>query len=280
MALGLKPPLNPLQGGFTGGPEMQQVVPQQTPAAAAPFVWGEAGSRLSPDQIARQRQLAQQQMGIDMSPVGHWSQGAARVAQNIMGALDSRNLDRAEEQNSAAVQEIIAQLTTGNNPDAVTRALTMQGVPDNVRGYAELMYKQQNPAPTAPTEMQRNYDWLAQAMGPEKANQYLQGRIDPEIVAPTPGGTFIGPRSQLGMAFGAAPQNGPPPPAEAPSGVPGNFADASGAQRLLQAMGPRGFLNWQQKNRVPVRVNTPEELAALPSGTLVQSADGRTRTKP
>nr|MEC6999764.1 hypothetical protein [Brucella abortus] len=50
--------------------------------SAQPFVWeGGDGSKKTPEQLDRERRLAQAMIdrGIDFSPVGHWTQGAARM---------------------------------------------------------------------------------------------------------------------------------------------------------------------------------------------------------
>ncbi|PSC02699.1 hypothetical protein SLNSH_22830 [Alsobacter soli] len=58
---------------------------------------------LTPENIKRQRELALKQMqaGADYSPVQSWTQGAARVAQALTGALMARDLDQKEAQGLA-----------------------------------------------------------------------------------------------------------------------------------------------------------------------------------
>ena len=71
-------------------------------------------------------------------------------------------------------------------------------------------------------------------------------------------------------------------PPQAPPASPdgrNTFAEAAQAGQLIQSMGAPGFLRWQQQNQVPVLVRTPEDMAALPVGTMVLSADGRTGVK-
>jgi hypothetical protein len=64
----------------------------------APFVWGSGGRKLTPDQIAKQREIAEAMIAQsgDTSPVGHWTQGAARVAQALAGVVKERRADSAE----------------------------------------------------------------------------------------------------------------------------------------------------------------------------------------
>lgn len=79
------------------------------------FVWGRGGRKLSPEEIAKQREIADALMrtGQDYSPVGHWAQGAARVAQGIMGALDARDLDKTAKDNEAWDSGNLAKLLAG-----------------------------------------------------------------------------------------------------------------------------------------------------------------------
>jgi hypothetical protein len=61
-------------------------------AAEQAFFWGRGGRKLTQDQIDQEKKVAEALMkqGMDYSPVGHWSQGLARVAQGVMGAIDDR----------------------------------------------------------------------------------------------------------------------------------------------------------------------------------------------
>ncbi|MBZ9603998.1 hypothetical protein [Phyllobacterium chamaecytisi] len=67
------------------------------------FVWGPGGIALTPEQVALQRELLarQQAKGADFSPVGHWTQGAARVADALAGVIKERRLDKADASNQA-----------------------------------------------------------------------------------------------------------------------------------------------------------------------------------
>lgn len=63
-----------------------------------PFLWGAGGAMKTPEQIAREREIAAALMqgGSDYSPVDSWVQGAARAAQAGAGALKGRWADEAE----------------------------------------------------------------------------------------------------------------------------------------------------------------------------------------
>lgn len=74
-----------------------------------PFVWGSGGERLSAGSIAAKRRIAEALMaqGGDYSPVRSWTQGLARVATSLNGALQSREADRAEAANEARTQALL-----------------------------------------------------------------------------------------------------------------------------------------------------------------------------
>jgi hypothetical protein len=84
--------------------------------AQEPFVWGQGGQRMTPAEIDAQRAAASQKMKADFSPVGHWTQGLARVANNINGALEMRQADKAARANADAGAQIAYALA---NPPAV-----------------------------------------------------------------------------------------------------------------------------------------------------------------
>lgn len=62
------------------------------------FIWGAGGAKKTPEQVAREREIAAALMqgGMDYSPVDHWLQGAARAAQGGVGALKDRWANEAE----------------------------------------------------------------------------------------------------------------------------------------------------------------------------------------
>lgn len=79
------------------------------------FVWGAGGARKTPEEIAREREIAAALLGqgVDTSPVGHWTQGAARVVNALGGVMKERRANKAAGQNAEESQSRIAKLLGG-----------------------------------------------------------------------------------------------------------------------------------------------------------------------
>ncbi|MCO5157576.1 MAG: hypothetical protein M9945_12650 [Aquamicrobium sp.] len=75
---------------------------QSSRSPMSPFIWGAGGAALTPEQIAQRRQIedALLAQGVDTSPVGHWTQGMARVANALAGSVRRGRLDKAETANN------------------------------------------------------------------------------------------------------------------------------------------------------------------------------------
>lgn len=84
----------------------------------AGFIWGDGGAQLTPEAIAAQRRVAQAMMqrGADYSPVQSWTQGAARLAEGLVGGWESGRADVAERQNATAERELLASLISPGAP--------------------------------------------------------------------------------------------------------------------------------------------------------------------
>lgn len=97
------------------------------------FLWGEGGRALTPEQVARERELAtlKAQRSVDTSPVGHWSAGAARMVDALGGVLGERRARKAEEEGMASADSVIAALLSpGASSFAPAAPLDAGGIPD------------------------------------------------------------------------------------------------------------------------------------------------------
>lgn len=73
-----------------------------------PFQW-KNGKAMTPEEVDRARQLADAALGRagDTSPVGHWTQGAARVIDTLGGVLKDKRASKAEKAGLAGADEYI-----------------------------------------------------------------------------------------------------------------------------------------------------------------------------
>ena len=88
------------------------------------FTWGAGGTKKTPEQVAREREIAETILmrAGNTSPVGHWTQGAARVVDALGGVLKERRAAAGEadiaSRNKALVSPILAALTGGSTATA------------------------------------------------------------------------------------------------------------------------------------------------------------------
>ena len=77
------------------------------------FIWGKGGEKMTPEQVERNRIVAEALMAkaSDTSPVGHWTAAATRALQGWLAGRDSFRADRAEEEGLASADAAIAALT-------------------------------------------------------------------------------------------------------------------------------------------------------------------------
>lgn len=108
-------------------------------ALSKAFVWGDGGAALTPEELAQARLMEARALakGIDTSPVGHWSQGAARVADAIAGAFRRGALDKAGAANEAYDADLLSSISGAAFPSSVaeggsTFAPDATGVPSGV----------------------------------------------------------------------------------------------------------------------------------------------------
>ena len=101
----------------------------------AAFTWGAGGQRMTPEDIAAQRRRAAGMMQSDYSPVGHWTQGLARVANNMVGGLQMREADRAAQSNATDGARM-AQALAAQAPYNSDSAASLGGGLFGLRGKA------------------------------------------------------------------------------------------------------------------------------------------------
>lgn len=85
--------------------------------ASAPFFWGSGGSKDSP---SSRRKLADALLksGMDFSPVQHWTQGLARMAQALVGGYESGQIGKEEKASNEAIANALAGTLGGSSAPA------------------------------------------------------------------------------------------------------------------------------------------------------------------
>lgn len=85
--------------------------------AQTPFLWSGDGQKLSPKEVERRRALSAlaAQRGSDTSPVGHWSQGLARLVDAFGGYRGNVLANKAEKEGRAGAKSVIDALLGGGN---------------------------------------------------------------------------------------------------------------------------------------------------------------------
>jgi hypothetical protein len=118
------------------------------PAAAAPFQWGAGGQMLTPEEIAMKRKMAMALMQGDYSPIASPWQGLARVANNLVGALDERDANRASQAAQANAAQAVQSFTGGGSGSgaAAAAAATNPYLPADVKALALKEWERQNPS--------------------------------------------------------------------------------------------------------------------------------------
>lgn len=216
-------------------PLPQYQMPQQPPQS---FVWGEAGARLSPEQVLARQEMARNQMTADFSPVGSIWEGLGRVVNNVTGALESRKLDKAAAANQAESGALM-QALLGGGQDAVTQALVNPNVSPEVRKFAQAQWERANPKPRQPFEFEQMLSAAGFVPGSPEYQAQVQNMIaakgDPFVTATLPSGDFFaGRQSAFGQYLkGGDPASGVTPgtPSAPPATLPPDFDFGNGGQK-------------------------------------------------
>lgn len=233
-------------GGFPQG-QMQTV--------AEPFVYGAGGRRLTPQDIAREREIAAAMMQTDYSPIASPWQGLARVSENVLGGLRQRSANKAQDVNRTEDDARIAALLgnaggaipAGGGPGAfqssasgpnIAAILASPYAGEGVRALAKRQLDLQDARAKAqigsefaePTETAR-LAREAYPNDPAKQSAFIQSvarnKEDPfvNVIGNPDFGTYAGRQSGLNAILGAGAQ--PQPQAmDAPDTLPADFFDA------------------------------------------------------
>jgi hypothetical protein len=136
-------------------PQMQEVLRDPPPQSA-----GFSGA--GPDQIKRMREIARElaAQGTDYSPVEHWTQGLARMAQGYVGGLEERRADEKEREGKKSAQEQLAAILAGGIGDDDQAAMLEYGShPYANEGISAALLGRAFPKAEASPEAIRKYEF-------------------------------------------------------------------------------------------------------------------------
>lgn len=166
-------------------------------AAIEPFVWGAGGKKATPESIARQRKVAEAMLatGRDFSPVESWTQGAARVANALVGVYKERKADRGEDEGlktRADADRSLAQMISGSTP-----ASSVPGSVSSAETPATTPASTQSVNSTLPPEARALLDTIAGTESPDYQTIYGGKKFDsfadhPRIAVPIASGPNAG----------------------------------------------------------------------------------------
>ncbi len=230
--LPMKDGSNPDLGMSTPDPVIAAMMsmPAPFPQADAPFVWGQGGSRKTPEQLALERQIAASMMQSDYSPVASPWQGLGRVADNWLGAVDARANDK---ETAAAKASSDAQIASTLGPGNQDIAALLTSGNKSAMGLADNLYAARTPKQAAPHFWESN-DGSQWTIGSDGKAQLVYKDPTPKISwiqADNGDGTKtlipMGPTGPLSAQMGGDPASGgaaarmpPASPAAMPRGSP------------------------------------------------------------
>lgn len=84
-----------------------------------------ANGKPTPKSVERKRKMAEAMMqsGMDTSPIGHWSQGAARMAQALVGGMSQRKLDQQEAEGQQSARDAMTKALMGGDKASMLDAI-------------------------------------------------------------------------------------------------------------------------------------------------------------
>jgi flagellum-specific peptidoglycan hydrolase FlgJ len=163
------------------------------------FLINADGAPVSPKSVDRKRKLAEALMsqGMDASPVQHWTQGAARVANALVGGLGARRADEQEAAGRKEASDAISKITR-----AVMGGGGSSAPPMSFAGPQSAPAEGAAPAPAIGGDKQKFVDLLM----PLAQKASAETGIDPRIIAAqsaletgwgksAPGGNYFGIKS-------------------------------------------------------------------------------------
>lgn len=158
------PDLAAAMAHYEAGQPVQRSGGSSAPAGASPAMAEGYGalapfSGMGPSEVEQRRKMAMALMsqGMDASPVGHWTQGLARVLQGGMGGYLQGTANQAEKEGQAAANQQLTQaVRSGNVESAVGGMLANPYAADTGQKLATSILSQKIKGPEL-TDAQKNF---------------------------------------------------------------------------------------------------------------------------
>lgn len=134
-----------------------------------------ANGQATPKSIERKRKMAEAMLaqGVDYSPIASPWQGAARMANALVGGLGQRKADKQEAEGTASAREAMIKALNGGDNAAVMEAATNPFADSNSMAFLGKRWEQLNPEPLKPTSDIQNYQYGLE--NPGFAKQQMAG---------------------------------------------------------------------------------------------------------
>lgn len=148
--------------------------------ATDPFVWGAAGRRMTPDEVATERKLAAALMtrASDTSPVGHWTGALNRALLGMMAGYDDYRAGESAKANAGESASLVQALLGGGSAPSAAPSPAPAAVSGGASGVASVAVPDnisQIIAQNVPPELQ---DYATNLIGKESS-------FRPDAVSPT-----------------------------------------------------------------------------------------------
>lgn len=204
---------------------MADPVAQALMQAPEPFMWGQGGAKLSPQQVAQLRAQGEGMSQADFSPVAHWTQGLGRALTGLEGGLKMKRAEKMEGENREYQQRMSEALASGDvNDEMIARVLMDPNASQGAQAYAGALMQSRQPKQAAPTEVEKLM--LAAGIQPgspewnEQISAELTNRRDPYTTFVGGNMGYTGRQSGLAAALGGGGQvSGAQPTTAPPAGA-------------------------------------------------------------
>lgn len=197
-----------------------------------------ANGAATPKSIERKRKMAEAMLanGIETSPIASPWQGAARMAQALVGGLGSRKADKQEAEGSMAAKEALIKALNGGDNAAVADAVSNPFTDNNSIPFLKDRYSQLNPDPSGGADMGLQPVFWKDSSGKLHAAQLSKGGGMQEIPLPEDGQWAPG-VGYLDTATGFVPYDKRGGIMPGATEVPKNLAGAEAAKEVGTAQG-------------------------------------------